>query len=46
MAGWIREQMTGGVWWEGRAPAEMLGEEWMDSGVAGLYNVIVPMSLS
>lgn len=25
---------------------EMLEEEWVDSGVAGLYNVIAPMSLS
>lgn len=38
--------MTGGVWQEGRTAEEMLGEEWMDSGVAGLYNVIAPMSLS
>lgn len=38
--------MTSGGWWKGRTAEEILGEEWMDSGVAGLYNVIAPMSLS
>lgn len=38
--------MTVGVWCEGRTAEKTLGEEWMDSGVAGLYNVIAPMSLS